>query len=248
MILRFFQAMKMLALHYKVFQKLLSFLPLGRLAFRISILIKRLSLLYGSWSQRAIEYPWVLRQLRLLKPGSIVLDVGCAESLLSHELVARKYKVVGIDIREYPFKNNRMLFIKRNILCSNLPSEIFDGIIVVSTIEHIGLSAYGQNLLDDKGDIKAMKEFYRLLKPGGIILITTPYVGDEPFRISSFERNYNRERLTELIREFNVDVCEYFYPLRHGKRLIWVKLDQRQINKKTFREPGLACLVLVRKH
>jgi len=71
---------------------------------------------YGLWSQRAIEYPWVLKQIRVLKPGALVPDVGCAESLLSHELIARGFKIVRIEIRDYPFRNKKMYFVKRNML------------------------------------------------------------------------------------------------------------------------------------
>jgi SAM-dependent methyltransferase len=243
-ILKLFYVMKMLVFRHKFVSRLLSFLPLGRLAFRTSVALKRLSLYFGSWSQRAVEYPWVLKQLEILKPMAIVLDVGCAESMLSHESIAKGYRVAGIDIREYPFKNDRMAFYNRNILKSGLPSEVFDGIIVVSTIEHIGLNVYDQHLFDDKGDIKAMREFYRMLKPGGIIILTTPYIGNEPLRVSPSERNYNRKRLTELVKSFDILKEEYFYPLRRGKRFIWVKFDRKQIDEKTFPEAGLACLVL----
>jgi len=94
MISRFFNIIRMSAFHSKTISKILSLPPLGRLAFRISICVKCLSPLSGSMSQRAVEYPWVLEQLKLLKPGSLVLDVGCAESLLSHELIARGFRVV----------------------------------------------------------------------------------------------------------------------------------------------------------
>jgi SAM-dependent methyltransferase len=162
--------------------------------------IKILSLQKGLLSQRAIEYPWVLTQVRRLKPNALVLDVGCAESLLSHELIARGFRVIGLDIRDYPFKNRRMLFVKRNVLDTKLPNGMFDAILVVSTIEHIGLSAYGQLTLDDKGDVKAIKELYRILRPKGIMILTTPYIGSCPFRVSSFERNYNRQRLQKTFR------------------------------------------------
>ncbi|MBO3810063.1 MAG: hypothetical protein FGF50_10800 [Candidatus Brockarchaeota archaeon] len=102
---------------------LLSSLALGRLAFWLSVIVKRLSLLYGSWGRKTVEYPWVLRQLKMLKPGVLVLDVGCAESLLSHELMAREFR---LDIRDYPFKNKRMYFVKRDALNISLPSNIFD--------------------------------------------------------------------------------------------------------------------------
>ncbi len=231
---------------WQITLKLLSFLPLGRLTFRAGIAVKRASLLWGLWSQRAIEYPWVLKQFKLLKPEAIVLDVGCAESLLSHELVARKYRAIGIDIREYPFKNKSVLFMKRNVLDTGFPSDIFDAIILVSTVEHIGLSAYNQVALDDEGDMKAMKELYRVLKPRGIIIMTTPYIGKKQFRISKFERNYNRERLTKLVKDFHILKEEYFYPKRIGRsrRLIWMKLSREQIDKVSFLEIGLACLIL----
>lgn len=125
---------------WQIVSKLLSCLPLGRLAFRISIAAKRISSLGGSYiDERAIEYPWILEQLKLLEKDSIVLDVGCAEITLSHELLARKFRVVGIDIREYPFKNKRMHFVKRSVLNTGLKDNIFDSIIMVSTIEHIAL-------------------------------------------------------------------------------------------------------------
>ena len=85
----------------------------GRVAFKLSIWVKILSVQRGIWSQRAIEYPWVLAQVKRLKSNALILDVGCAESLLSHELIARGFRVVGLDIRDYPFKNRKMLFIKR---------------------------------------------------------------------------------------------------------------------------------------
>jgi 2-polyprenyl-3-methyl-5-hydroxy-6-metoxy-1,4-benzoquinol methylase len=86
--------------------------------------IKILSLQEGLCSQRAIEYPWVLTQIKRLKPNALILDVGCAESLLSHELIARGFRVIGLDIRDYPFKNRRVLFVKRNILDTKLPNDM----------------------------------------------------------------------------------------------------------------------------
>jgi hypothetical protein len=55
----------------------------GRVAFKLSIWVKILSVQRGIWSQRAIEYPWVLAQIKRLKSNALILDVGCAESLLS---------------------------------------------------------------------------------------------------------------------------------------------------------------------
>jgi len=229
--------------------KILSFIFLsslvGRVVFKLSMQVKILSLRRGLWSQRAIEYPWVLEQVKRLKHNALVLDVGCAESLLSHELVAKGFRVVGLDIRDYPFKNKRVYFVKRNVLNTGLPDEVFDAILVVSTIEHIGLSVYGQLTLDDEGDVKAMKELHRILKPKGII-ITTPYIGNNPFRVTLTERHYNSMRLQRLVEGFKILEESYFYPRRSDKKLSWIKMNRKEIDGQIFIETGLACLVLMK--
>jgi len=151
----------------------------------VALLIKKTK------SERAIEYPWVLKQVAVLHRGARVLDVGCCESLLSQKLIAMGFSCYGIDIREYPFKNDRMIFIKRNVLDTGLPNEFFDGIIAVSTIEHITLNPQGESILEDEGDIMAMKELCRILKPGGII--TIPYVTRSNISQAASYRIYNRE-------------------------------------------------------
>jgi len=224
--------------------KLIAQYPTGRILFRIGILLKNIFLLMSKWSQRAVEYPWLIRNLSIIDKGSLVLDVGCAESLLSHELIAKKLKVVGIDIRNYPFKDKRMVFLRRNIQDTKLQDNLFDAIIIVSTIEHIGLEAYGQSIKDTDGDIKALEELKRILKPQGIIIITTPYVRDNPLKIDRFERYY-RQRLKELINGMKVVKEDYFYPYKAKKRLLWIKLQREEVDKLSFHKgPGLACIIL----
>jgi 2-polyprenyl-3-methyl-5-hydroxy-6-metoxy-1,4-benzoquinol methylase len=90
------------------FQRFLKYFPLGLLAFEVSFLIKKVALLVGKTkSERAVEYPWVLKQLNTLHRGARVLDVGCCESLLSFKLVAMGFQVVGIDIRNILLKTKR---------------------------------------------------------------------------------------------------------------------------------------------
>jgi SAM-dependent methyltransferase len=226
----------------------LSVSALGRIALRFSILTKRLWLSLGQMSQRAIEYPWVLAEVRSIRPSSLVLEVGCAESVLGYELIAKGFRVVGLDIRTPPFKDKRMVFVRRNILDTKLPNKTFDVIVVVSTIEHIGLNVYGQLTLDDDGDMKAMREMWRILKPRGTILVTTPYIGDNPFKLNAsgrvIERNYNRQRLERIVQGFQVIKDEYFYPKRLKRRYGWTQMNREKIDKQSFPEAGLACLVL----
>jgi len=219
--------------------------PLGRIAFWVSVFVKEFSLLRGGWSQRAVEYPWVLRQLKGFVPkGARVLDVGCSESVLSHELLARGYEVWGIDINDYLYKPAAMVFVKRDVRDTGLPSNFFDAIVCVSTIEHIGLPVYGQQGMDLNGDIRTMREFYRILKPGGYLLLTTPFAGKE-FRVVPGEREYDFQRLQLLMQGFELVREEFFIPYKLVKRVIWVKVSE-DIAKKVYsspKSPGLVCLV-----
>jgi SAM-dependent methyltransferase len=224
--------------------KILAQYPLGRIIFRASIALKRFSLSFGEWSQRAIEYPWVIESLSMVPKRGLILDVGCAESLLSHELIAKGFWVVGIDIRDCLFRDKHVMFIKRNVMDTRLPDNTFDAIVVVSTIEHIGLEPYGQTVKDDNGDLKVMSELKRILKPNGAIILTTPYVGGGLLRVNKFERAYNKQRLCELTRGLKIIRAGYFYPLRSGRRLRWLRLSKETMDKQIFNEVGIACLVL----
>jgi SAM-dependent methyltransferase len=231
--------------HRRLLIGLLADYPIGRIFFQISIGLKKLSLLFGRYSQRAVEYPWVIKNLGMVPRGGLILDVGCAESLLSQELIARGFRVVGIDIRDYPFKDKRMMFLRRNVLDTLLTDNTFDAILVVSTIEHIGLEPYGQTVKDAAGDLRAMKELVRILKHEGILILTTPYIGGEPLRVTSFERVYNRQRLGELTKGLKIIKEDYYYPLRSRKRLCWLRLSKEKMDKQTFKEEsGIACLIL----
>jgi hypothetical protein len=51
-------------------------------------------------SQRTIEYPWVLSQVKGIQRDSLILDCGCSESLLSCILISHDFAVVGLSTRE----------------------------------------------------------------------------------------------------------------------------------------------------
>jgi hypothetical protein len=92
-------------------KKILSIPSLGYMLFRFNLFLKKIQYLRGQWTQRVIEYPWVLSKLSYIEPNSKVLDVGCAESLFSHALIG-KYKCFGLDIRDHPYKPRNMFFSK----------------------------------------------------------------------------------------------------------------------------------------
>jgi SAM-dependent methyltransferase len=220
--------------------------PFGLLCFRFGLVDKWFGSLNGKWTQRLVEYPWVIDYLQTLDENSLVLGVGCAESLFGQELVLRRFRVVGLDFREPFFPNKYIKFVKGNALNIGLPTNLFDAIFVISTIEHIGLDAYHQVVKDTEGDLQAIKEFTRILKKNGKLIITTPYIGSSALHISAFERHYNRERLEKLIEHLRVLKEDYFYPYMTKRRLRWLKTSKTEIDSLPFQtnRQGIACLVL----
>jgi len=232
--------------------KVLKNIGVGKFVFRIRVLQFRIENLLGHFNQRFIEYPWVLQQLGSGK-NRILLDVGCSGSLLDHELIARGFHVVGLDIQDHPMRNSREVFIQANVINTNLPSETFDVILLVSTIEHVGLDTYGQVILADDADFWAMQELRRLLKKDGVLLLTTPYEGGGPLKIHRWRRNgceflerrYDHERLTKLLAGFLTVKSAFFLCLLKNK-CKFVPIEKRILDKLSAKacEGSLACLIL----
>lgn len=142
-------------------------------------------------SPRNGEWDFVLQWMRPLREfqGDIkVLDVGSTESLLIYELLHRGYKVQGIDQRLYQERN--LYTMQFNILDNDLIKclPLYDYIIAISTIEHIGLGAYGDKKIKN-GDRLAVENIYKMLKFNGYFIITLPnkYLGTDTGRGYSYQ-------------------------------------------------------------
>jgi len=106
-----------------------------------------------------------------LNGGERVLDAGCGYGTTACYLVKKYHvKVVGIDINTYEIKYARKLAKKENIddkvkfgvqdySHTNFPNKSFDRVFTLETLSH------SPNVK------KTLREFYRVLKPGGKIAL-----------------------------------------------------------------------------
>jgi 2-polyprenyl-3-methyl-5-hydroxy-6-metoxy-1,4-benzoquinol methylase len=221
----------------------------GRFVFRLQTAIFKMNNLRGHFAQRAIENPWILRKLGPGK-GRLLLDVGCSGSLLDHELLARGFRVVGLDIQDHTMRNYRQVFIKEDVVNTRLPSESFDVITLVSVIEHVGLDAYDQTYFAADAPFKAMLNLRRLLKPDGILLLTTPYEGKGPLQIYRFmknflERRHDKKMFNKLLSGFKIVNCSFFL-CRLGKPTTFSRVEKSLLDKLSSDEceGSLACVIL----
>lgn len=149
-------------------------------------------------TDRYIEYPWAIGNLP--SPLAKILDVGCSGSMFPLILKALGYETYGIDIRTY-YPQGKFFFTKGDISINLYQDNFFDMITAISSIEHIGLKGRYSAHEDMEGDVKALGEIHRILKPQGLFLMTVP------IRLSlSIDRNhkiYNQTRLDLLLNKFS---------------------------------------------
>ncbi|MEM5807829.1 MAG: class I SAM-dependent methyltransferase [Candidatus Aenigmatarchaeota archaeon] len=189
-------------------------------------------------NERIIERAFVLQNLDRKKLK--ILDVGCAESDLPIQLATIGYEVYGIDINEYPYTHPNFKFVKGDITNTKFPNNFFDCVTAVSTIEHIGVAAYGAKE-SESADILAIKEIHRILKPKGKLLITLPFGRNE--LIKGWYKVYDMKRLRELLSDFNIKKLEV-YKKEKGN---WIKTKIEKVKKRYSENNRRVVLILAEK-
>ena len=197
--------------------------------------------MFGHFSIGERENEFILENIDHNKAREI-LHVGCWGSLIPEHLSRRGHKVYGLDIREYP-KPKRFSFIKADIISSDISFKggTFDYIVLLSTIEHIGLGYYGDRL-DTGGDRIALERLSILLKHEGRILLTLPFTGS--YKQNEYQRVHTKKTFLNLIGElFEIEKEQFFIPL--AKRN-WIAASEKDAQNvyPPYPESNYACFVL----
>jgi SAM-dependent methyltransferase len=102
---------------------------------------------------------------RRLERGK-VLDVGAGRGGLSHRLLELGYDVTAVDVDPSVCEHPDVIVQPCNIM-AGLPfdDESFDLVAMTEVIEHV------------EDPFRAVRECNRVLKPGGLLLLTTPNYG-----------------------------------------------------------------------
>jgi ubiquinone/menaquinone biosynthesis C-methylase UbiE len=92
-------------------------------------------------------------------------------------------------------------------------------VVAVSTIEHVGMLEG-----DYEGDKKAIEEITRILRPGGLCLVTCPIAPRA--ELTTYERVYDPAQLESLFRGFTMKVMRFFKE-RNG---YWVECSSSELS------------------
>jgi SAM-dependent methyltransferase len=204
------------------------------------------SLLMGTL-QKVRRHPWwaaraklslsLLDKHRVLAPAS-VMDVGCGWGVNLEMLENAGYKATGLDISRNILElvDNRHRQLIQADLNQEFPEnhETYDALLALDVIEH----------LDD--DQAAVKKMAKLLRPGGIAIISVPALPElfsEFDIIQGHRRRYVPQTLQAVFENTGLKVREIFWwgawmiPILRRMRLSTSSSGQTRTYKDYLRVP-----------
>ena len=151
-------------------------------------------------NERSVEIPWILATV---PRSGTVLDIGSCEATYLADLERLGLTVHAMDPRGCEDSiPSGVVFHRTSIIGNDLPRRFFDTVLLVSTLEHIGLPYYDQPAFAD-GDRLTLAEVRELLRPEGRLLATVP-VGLS--KLASWYRQYSPADLEELFRHWTCEI------------------------------------------
>jgi len=154
---------------------------------------------------------------KYLKLSDIVLDYGCGTGLVSNEIADNVKMVHAIDISSKMIEIAKNKAVGRKIQNIDYAySTIFDDRYKKASFNVI-LAFYVLHLFDDSQ--KLIQRMNELLKPGGLIISATPYIGEKPILNSIFSivskigiipkiKSFKFPELEHLLTNENLEIIE----------------------------------------
>lgn len=171
------------------------------------------------WFKSEVIRDFFKRFLSLLDETAVVLDAGCGSGREVKELSDRRIDCVGIDLSYETVKQARLnvpsgYFRVMDVRNLEYPDNIFDGLLCVAVLHH----------LFERDFKKAILEFQRVTKPGGVIALTIR-MGDG-FMTDGLGRLVvlrNKDAIENLISSLGFSVLDSKLSLGNQDRL-WLQL------------------------
>ena len=150
-------------------------------------------------SERIVEAPFAMAALSRLERGARILDIGSAESTFPLSAASLGYEVTAIDPRPLAYSHPNLESHASLLEDWDAPAEPFAAAFLISTIEHVGLGAYGERAYGSPehggGADRALLDRVRgLLSAEGLMILTVPYGKRD---VTELERIYDEESLQQ---------------------------------------------------
>jgi len=207
--------------------------------FSDCLLLQKLKAGQPPAADRYIEYPWMMENIGI-KQGKL-LDVGSTAGEMLASLLPSSIEIYGINLNNKTIKNKNIKFSVGDIRKTNFPDNYFDVITCVSTLEHIGVNGrYGSDN-DPAGDLRAMSEIKRILKPSGQLLATVPYGVKDVLPINKL---YNKTKIADLFS--GLEIVHQEFKKFNKNRHVWLKTTETDAARTDMVKDGWYALCLIK--
>src|SRR5438046_4655144 len=180
-----------------------------------------------NWESPAGKLRWARRVKMLsshLKPGMTILELGCGTGYFTGELARSGADIVAVDvspelleIAKVDCAAANVRYEIQNACALSYPDAVFDSVIGSSVLHHLEIQ-------------EALREIYRVLKPGGTIYFTEPNmlnpqiaiqknipwvkrkVGDSPDETAFFRWPLRRLLEQTGYRDVRIDPFDFLHP------------------------------------
>ena len=187
---------------------------------------------YGRWiDERIVEYPWLFSQMPD-GPGKL-LDAG---SILNHHFIVSHPKLQPKDVTIMTLAPEAECYWRRNISyvygdIRNMVfrDEIFDCVVCISTLEHVGLDNrrfHGGEMAqfgrEPESYLRAVRELRRVLKSDGRCFVSMPF---GHHAAQDWQQIFDGEMVDQLIQAFAPRACGTTY-FRYSDESGWKTCDR----------------------
>lgn len=148
---------------------------------------------------------WVAEKLKSIPTGKSLLDAGAGEMRYRKQCEHLVYK--SQDFCQYDGKgdqaglqtqtwNTSLIDIVSDITSIPEADSSFDAVLCTEVLEHVPTP------------VEAIREFSRLLKPGGTLILTAPFASLTHFAPFHFYTGFNRYFYEEVFKRYNIEIVE----------------------------------------
>lgn len=159
-------------------------------------LLKKLALFFmkrsKKWSRKNL-YEFIDSKLKSITPGMSVLNVGASGEVGSRLSRALTQNNTGIELISTDIDPERNPDIVCDVCDMPFPDNSFDAVFLIEVLEHV------------HNPPKALSEIYRVLKPGGTLIFSVPFVFPLHDRPGDYFR-YTKYGLKLLLNDYD-QVC-----------------------------------------
>ena len=179
---------------------------------------------------------WIENILKNISANSRILDAGAGE--LKHKIYCKHLKYVSQDFAQYDGSGNNKglqtevwdtsrIDIVSDIIDIPEPNQSFDAIMCTEVFEHLS------------NPILAVKEFCRLLKPKGKLILTAPFCSLTHFAPYHFASGFNEYWYKRILKENGFHILEI---QKNGNYFEYLAQELRRLDSviKKYAEDSLS--------